>query len=148
MSEMAARFREEQRDSLPGILGFDWLDARVGYVKARLEVAKLHLAPTGYLHAATIVALADTACGFGCRASLPESATGFATAELKAKFIGTARQGGVVCEAHLMHAGRTTQLWDAEMKGGDRRQDYCSVSMHANSALLAPITRSRAFMIV
>ena len=32
------------------------------------------LAPNGYLHAATVVALADTACGFGCIAHLPAGA--------------------------------------------------------------------------
>jgi 1,4-dihydroxy-2-naphthoyl-CoA hydrolase len=47
--------------------------------------------------------------------SQPEGATGFATAELKANFIGTAREGGVTCNARLVHGGRTTPLWDAEV---------------------------------
>jgi hypothetical protein len=46
----------------------------------------------------------------------PKGATGFATAELNANFIGTAREGGVTCNARLVHGGRTTQLWDAEVK--------------------------------
>lgn len=116
MSEAAAAFRVKQEGSLPGLLGFEWVDARHGFVQGRFEVGKQHLAPTGYLHAATVVALADTACGFGCTISLPEGASGFTTAELKANFIGTAREGGVTCDAHLMHAGRTTQVWDAEVK--------------------------------
>jgi 1,4-dihydroxy-2-naphthoyl-CoA hydrolase len=74
------------------------------------------LALNGYLHAATVVALADTACGYGCVMSLPEGASGFTTAELKANFIGTAREGGVSCDARLVHGGRTTQVWDAEVK--------------------------------
>jgi uncharacterized protein (TIGR00369 family) len=41
---------------------------------------------------------------------------GFTTAELKANFLGTAREGGVACEARLVHGGRTTQVWDAEVK--------------------------------
>ena len=36
-----------------------------------------HVAPNGYLHAGTVVALADTACGYGCIASLPDGASGF-----------------------------------------------------------------------
>ncbi len=116
MSEAAAAFRAEQVGSLPGLLGFEWVDARRGFVQGWFEVAKQHLAPTGYLHAATIVALADSACGFGCRISLPDGASGFTTAELKANFIGTAREGGVTCDAHLVHGGRTTQVWDAVVK--------------------------------
>jgi uncharacterized protein (TIGR00369 family) len=62
-----------------------------------------------------VVALADSASGFGCLTCLPDGATGFTTAELKANFIGTAREGGVRCRAHLAHGGRTTQVWDAEV---------------------------------
>jgi 1,4-dihydroxy-2-naphthoyl-CoA hydrolase len=51
-----------------------------------------------------------------CLASLPEGATGFATGELKTNFIGTAREGRVSCEARLVHAGRTSQVWDAEIR--------------------------------
>ena len=71
------------------------------------------LAPNGYLHAATVVGLADTACGFGTRLVLPEGATGFTTIELKANFLGTVREGSIVCRARLAHGGRTTQVWDA-----------------------------------
>ena len=116
MSDLAASFREAQAGSLPGLLGFDWVDARPGFIQGRFEIAKRHLAPTGYLHAATIVALADSACGFGCLASLPDGASGFTTAELKANFIGTAQVGAVSCEASVVHRGRTTQVWDAEVK--------------------------------
>lgn len=77
---------------------------------------KHHLSPTGFLHAATVVALADTACGYGCLHMLPEHATGFTTAELKTNFLGTAREGFVSCAARLVHGGRTTQVWDAEVK--------------------------------
>jgi 1,4-dihydroxy-2-naphthoyl-CoA hydrolase len=78
------------------------------------------LAPNGYLHAGTVVALADTACGYGCIASLPEGGTGFTTIELKTNFLGTAREGVLACVATLLHGGRTTQVWDAVVLHGDR----------------------------
>ncbi len=112
----AATFQTEQASSLPGLLGFEWVDARPGFVRGRVTVSHQHLAPTGYLHAATVIALADTACGFGCLDALPEGAAGFTTAEFKANFIGTVRAGGVTCDAHLAHAGRSTQVWDAMVK--------------------------------
>ena len=65
------------------------------------------------LHAATVVALADTACGYGCLNALPDGASGFTTAELKANFLGTARDGAILCRATPVHLGRTTQVWDA-----------------------------------
>ena len=75
------------------------------------------MAPNGYLHAGTVVTLADTVCGYGCVISKPEAAIGFTTIELKTNFLGTAKQGEtIVCDARLTHGGRTTQVWDAEVK--------------------------------
>ena len=71
------------------------------------------LAPNGYLHAASVIALADTACGYGTMFDLREDAQGFTTIELKTNFIGTCIQGIVVCEATRAHLGRRTQVWDA-----------------------------------
>ena len=116
MSEAAAAFRARQIGFLPDHLGLDWIDLRRGFAHGRFEIEKKHLAPNGYLHAAAVIALADTACGYGCVVSLPEGAANFTTAELKANFIGTAHDGGITCEARLMHAGRTTQVWDAEVR--------------------------------
>jgi len=97
----------------PGLIGFTVVEAHDDGLTARMPVRPDLLAPNGYLHAATVVGLADTACGFGCRLVLPEGATGFTTIELKANFLGTVRDGAVVCRARLAHGGRTTQVWDA-----------------------------------
>jgi uncharacterized protein (TIGR00369 family) len=61
----------------------------------------------------SVIALADSACGYGCIISKPDTAVGFTTVELKTNFLGTAREGGVACEAKLAHGGRNTQVWDA-----------------------------------
>ena len=116
MDDAPAIFREKQSGFLPDILGLDWTELRHGFARGRFEVGKQHLAPNGYLHAATVVALADTSCGYGCIMSLPEGAAGFTTIELKANFLGTALSGGVSCEARMLHGGGTTQVWDAEVK--------------------------------
>ena len=107
---------DRQAGTLTALLGIEWIDVAPGFARGRFDVQKEHLAPIGYLHAASVVALADTACGFGCLMSLPKGASGFTTVELKTNFIGTAREGGVRCEARLVHGGRTTQVWDAEVQ--------------------------------
>ena len=100
---------------LPGLLGIEFDVVGHGSVEGRLALRADHLAGNGYLHAATVIALADTACGYGCVASLPPGATGFTTAELKSNFIGTVTEGVIVTKASLVHGGRTTQVWDAEV---------------------------------
>jgi 1,4-dihydroxy-2-naphthoyl-CoA hydrolase len=101
--------------TLPGLVGVEFLSVERGRITARLPVRPDLLAPNGYLHAATVVALADTACGFGTVAHLPEGATGFTTIELKTNFTGTAKEGAIRCEARPIHMGRMTQVWDAEV---------------------------------
>ncbi len=108
---------ERQAGKLPGILGLDWLEARKGLVRGRFVVAEHHMAPNGFLHAGSVITLADSACGYGCVISLPEGAANFTTVELKSNFLGTAKLGETVsAEARLVHGGRTTQVWDAEVK--------------------------------
>ncbi len=106
---------------LPGLVGVIVDEVADGVARAHLDVAEKHWAPNGYLHAATIVALADTACGYGCILNLPEGATGFTTVELKTNFVRSVRSGTIACEARLAHAGRTTQLWDATVTDPDGR---------------------------
>ncbi|HLB17771.1 MAG TPA: PaaI family thioesterase [Gaiellaceae bacterium] len=106
-------FKELGRDRLPGLIGIEVEEIEVGRVRMRLALRGELLAPNGYLHAATVVALADSSCGYGCIASLPEGATGFTTIELKTNFLGTAGEGTLTCESALVHGGRTTQVWDA-----------------------------------
>ena len=100
---------------LPGLIGIEILEVEPKHVSARVALRPDHLAPNTYLHAATVVALADTACGYGTIATLPEGGSGFTTIELKTNFIGTAREGAIRCIARLVHGGRTTQVWDAEV---------------------------------
>ena len=104
---------ERGTGTLPGLIGVEILEAERGRLASRLELREELLAPNGYLHAATVVALADTSCGYGCFVNLPEGAEGFTTVELKSNFLGTKREGAINCEATLVHGGRATQVWDA-----------------------------------
>jgi uncharacterized protein (TIGR00369 family) len=106
-------FVEAGRDRLPGLLGIEIDEIEEGHVRMRLPLRPELLAPNGYLHAGTVVGLADSACGYGCIASLPDGATGFTTIELKTNFLATALEGTLVAESRRVHDGRTTQVWDA-----------------------------------
>lgn len=100
-------------DHLPGYLGIAITHVGPSGVRAELPVHTSLMAPNGFLHAASVIALADTSTGYGCVASLPEGALGFTTVELKSNFLGTATQGTIECVATATHLGKTTQVWDA-----------------------------------
>lgn len=102
-------------NSLPGLIGIELTSVSPELLQARTPVRASLLAPNGYLHAGTVVSIADTLCGYGTIVNLPEGATGFTTIELKSNFLGTAREGVVLCEARPVHLGRTTHVWDADI---------------------------------
>ena len=101
--------------TLPGLIGLEIMEADEGEISGRLDLRDELMAPNGYLHAATVVALADTSCGYGTFVNLPEGAESFTTIELKSNFVGTKRGGAISCRAELIHGGGTTQVWDAKV---------------------------------
>ncbi|HEY1995643.1 PaaI family thioesterase [Paraburkholderia sp.] len=104
---------ERQRGKLPELLGLRVVALEEGALTAELTVRSDLLAPNGFLHAATVIGLADTACGYACFAHLPETARNFTTIELKSNFLGTCTEGTIRAVAKGVHLGRTTQVWDA-----------------------------------
>ena len=113
MKTTPEHFNEKDLEHLPGILGVEVTAVQKGRLEAKLEVTTKHLAINGYLHAGTIVTLADSGAGYGCLANLPDGATGFTTIELKSNHMATVNEGVIRCVAECVHAGRTTQVWQS-----------------------------------
>ena len=100
---------------LPGHLGILITQVDESEVRAELAINEIHMAPNGFLHAGTVVTLADTCAGYGCIVHLPPGATGFTTIELKSNHLGTAKEGTILASAKPVHLGKTTQVWDASV---------------------------------
>ncbi len=109
----AAHWNRRSRERLPGMVGVEVTEVGSGFMAGRVDIRPELWAPNGFLHAATVIALADTLCGYGCTVAWPEGATGFTTVETKTNHLGTVRDGAISCRATLVHGGRTTQVWDA-----------------------------------
>jgi 1,4-dihydroxy-2-naphthoyl-CoA hydrolase len=112
-------FNHLGREHLPGYLGVIVTDIEPGVLRAELPLRKELFAPNGFLHAGSVITLADTAAGYACVAHLPDGAESFTTLELKANFLRAARDGVLRCEARAAHLGRTTHVWDATVYSGD-----------------------------
>jgi len=112
------KMNARSQGTLPGLIGIEFTDIEPGRATSRLPLRPELLAPNGYLHAAVVIAIADTTCGYGTITDLPEGAQSFTTIELKSNFLGTAREGTIACVATRAHGGRTTQIWDAQVTDG------------------------------
>ncbi len=111
--------RNRQKGRLPELLGIVVTSLDQGTLSGELAIRPELLAPNGFLHAATVVGLADTCCGYACIAHLPEKAQNFTTLELKSNHVSTAREGKILAKATAVHLGRSTQVWDATVTNED-----------------------------
>jgi 1,4-dihydroxy-2-naphthoyl-CoA hydrolase len=93
-----------------------------GQLHGQIEVQPWMMAPNGFFHAASVIALADTCAGYAAVAHLPEGAKTFTTIELKTNFFSSTRSGLVRCEAHAEHLGRKTQVWSATVFSSDGKK--------------------------
>jgi uncharacterized protein (TIGR00369 family) len=126
-----ARLAARMQEGLVAHLGIALVDAGPGWLEVQLTVAPVHMAANGYLHAGTVVTLADTACGYGCIANLPAGAQNFTTIELKCNFMRTVTTSAdpgpqtalpaIHALARLVHGGRRTQIWDATVQDAQAR---------------------------
>jgi uncharacterized protein (TIGR00369 family) len=125
---------------LPGLFGVEILSIERGATETRLALKDEHLAPNDFLHAGTVITLADTSCGMGCLASLPADAVGFTTIELKTNFLATAREGALRCSARMVHGGGRTQVWDATVS---READERVIALFRCTQFLLPADDAR-----
>jgi uncharacterized protein (TIGR00369 family) len=128
-------FQRRGEGRLPGLVGFRPLAVGEARLEAELDIRPNLLAPNGYLHAATVIALADTACGYGCLAHLPDDGHNFTTIELKSNFLSTARDGTLTCVATATHLGRTTHVWDATVT---RKADGATIALFRCTQMVLP----------
>ena len=82
------------------------------------------LAPNGFLHAASVLLLADTTAGYASIAHLPTKAKNFTTVELKSNFLGTTREGTIRSECRR----RAPRPDDARLVGDGVRSRRSSAS--------------------
>jgi len=117
-----ASFLARQEGTLPGRFGLVVTRLEEQRLDAEVAIAPWMLAPNGYLHAASVLLLADTAAGYACMAHLPDGAKNFTTIELKSNFLGTAREGTMRTECRAEHLGRTTHVWASTVFGPNDRK--------------------------
>ena len=105
----------------PGLVGVEILSCTKEEVTGHFTVTEPVVAGTGFLWAPVVITLADWLCAAGIGQHIDHEKASFTTIELKTNFLGSARVGEIVfgraCPTHL---GRTTQVWDVEVRNQTR----------------------------
>ena len=112
----ARELNELIRGRFAALVGIEFVSVSSDVVVSKLALRKELCNTNGSVHAGVLVTVADTTCGAGCIATLPEGARGFVTLELKTNFVAGVGEGVLRCTARPRHLGRSTQLWDAAVE--------------------------------
>ena len=118
----AETLHQRQVETLPGRFGLVVTRIAEGRLEAEVTLQPWMMAPNGYLHAASVLLLADTSAGHASFAHLPDQAKNFTTIELKSNFLGTVREGKIRAECVAEHLGRATHVWSATVFGPDDKR--------------------------
>lgn len=117
--DMTQAIQQKLVGLLPELLGIRLEEVTQDKVRATLAVRPDLCTGGKVLHGGAIMAFADTLGAIGTIVNMPQGAS-TATIESKTNFIGGAAEGSVVTgEATPVHRGRTTQVWQTRVIGGD-----------------------------
>ena len=116
------QFHQRQIGTLPDRYGLRVTEIAEGRMQMQMELQPWMMAPNGFLHAASVIVLADSCAGYATVAHLPDGAKGFTTIELKSNFLGTAKTGVLHTECIAEHLGRTTHVWSATVFSPEGRK--------------------------
>ncbi|MDP1646686.1 MAG: PaaI family thioesterase [Rubrivivax sp.] len=103
-------------------LGVEPTAVSAGRITTQLALAPRHMQHTGQAHAGVMATLADHSMGAAAQTLAPEGHW-VLTAELKTSALRPGRGERLVCEAHVLKAGRRISFTEAEVyaeQGGQR----------------------------
>lgn len=113
------------RETLGTTLGIDITEAGPERVVATMPVEPRHHQPLGYLHGGATVALAETVASVGAYLAAPDGHTAFGM-EINANHLRPKRDGTLTAVGEPLYQGRSTQVWQVEIR--DEREKLICVS--------------------
>ena len=87
-----------------------------GHIIVSMPVAAKVKQPFGYLHGGANLALGETACSIGAAHIVDTERYIPLGLEMNANHISSTTEGVVYAEATIVHEGKTTQVWNIDIK--------------------------------
>ena len=127
MTNVPFETRVSHEDSFIGVLGLDIDEVvEVGLRTARLAVVPGVCQPMGIVHGGIYAAIAETLASMGTADGVIEQGKVPLGMSNNTNFLRPVSEGTVHAEARAFHRGRTSWLWDVEMRNDDGK--LCATS--------------------
>ncbi|MBN2639753.1 MAG: hotdog fold thioesterase [Bacteroidales bacterium] len=118
-------------------LGIEYLEAKDGFIKGRMPVDERTFQPYKILHGGATIALAETLASIGSALAVDSEKYLVKGQNVTATHVRSASSGWVYGEAELIHRGKTTHLWNVDIKDEhDKLLSTCRLTI-----FIAPIKK-------
>lgn len=121
------------KNTLVEHLDIEFVEVTQSMVVARMPVHAPTHQPMGYLHGGASLALAETVGSAGSLFLIDPKKYNVFGMQVSANHISSVREGFVIAKATIIHQGRTSHVWDVEIK--DEENKLISVARVTNAII-------------
>ena len=119
------------RGTLMEQLGIEYTEARAGHMKATMPVDERTFQPMHILHGGATLALAETLASIGSALLVDRERFDVKGQHVTANHVRSARNGKVTGEAVIIHRGRSTHIWNVDIRDAQEKLiSTCRVTIY------------------
>jgi 1,4-dihydroxy-2-naphthoyl-CoA hydrolase len=101
------------------LIGTEWLDDDPDHARVRVEMRDELRQPVGLLHGGVISSLVESVCSRATALAVLDDGMMAMGQSIGVNFLRPITEGAAEVHAKARHRGRTTWVWDAEVKDGE-----------------------------
>ena len=101
------------------LVGTEWLDDDPAHARVRIELRDELRQPVGLLHGGVLSTLVESICSRATALQVLDGGMMAMGQSISVNFIRPVTAGGAEVTAFARHRGRTTWVWDAEVKNDE-----------------------------
>ncbi len=111
----------EARPHFAGLVGIEWIDDDPERARARVEVRDDLLQPFGLVHGGVLSTLVESVCSRATALVVVPQGMAAMGQSITVNFMRPISAGHVEVTARARHRGRTTWVWEAEVRDAEDR---------------------------
>ncbi len=111
----------ETRGGFSELIGVEYLAAGEGEARGRVAVSDRLRQPFGIVHGGVYAALAESVCSAATHAAVADEGLVAMGQSSNATFLRPISEGRVNAHAKARHTGRTSWVWDVELRDDSKR---------------------------
>jgi 1,4-dihydroxy-2-naphthoyl-CoA hydrolase len=108
------------------LVGTEWIDDDPDHARVRIELRDELRQPVGLLHGGVMSTLVESICSRATALAVIDEGMMAMGQSIGVSFIRPVTEGGAEVHAHARHRGRTTWVWEAEVR--DDKNRLCALA--------------------